>query len=61
MPSEDLQKHTLNLYAGDYEKIQFFYPDIGASVVIRKMLRSYIAKIEAQGVEVIQAGVEINI
>jgi hypothetical protein len=39
---EPLQKHTLLLYEGDYERLQTMYPDIGASVVIRKIIRDFI-------------------
>lgn len=39
---EPLQKHTLLLYEGDYERLQTMYPDVGASVVIRKVVRTFI-------------------
>lgn len=57
---ENLQKHTLNLFAGDMEKLQGYYPDVGASVVIRKIVRAYLDQIEAQPEEP-QAEVEIKI
>lgn len=45
MPSpEKLSKHTLNLYDGDFERLQDLYPDIGASVIIRKLVRERINK-----------------
>lgn len=43
----ELQKHTLNLFAGDYEKIQSLFPDLGAAVIIRKVIRSFIERTEA--------------
>ena len=39
---EPLQKHTLLLFEGDYERLQTMYPDVGASVVIRKVVREFI-------------------
>lgn len=44
---DDLSKHTLNLFAGDYAKIQSCYPDVGAAVIIRRIIRSFIEKTEA--------------
>lgn len=44
--SEELQKHTLNLFAGDYRKLQELYPDVGAGVVIRRIVRKFIEKLE---------------
>lgn len=44
---ENLQKHTLNLWQGDYAKLQQYYPDIGASVIIRRIIRRYVEQIEA--------------
>jgi hypothetical protein len=35
-------KHTLNLYEGDFEELQNAYRDLGASVVIRKLIRRHI-------------------
>lgn len=58
---EGLQKHTLNLYEGDYEKLRGFYPDIGASAVIRRIVRRYVEQVEATGGGSINAKVEIKI
>ncbi len=43
----DLTKHTLNLYAGDYEKIRLLYPEVGAGLVIRRVIRQFLDKIES--------------
>lgn len=56
----DLQKHTLNLFEGDYARIQALYPDIGAGPVIRRVLRSFIEQAEAGGAE-FQPKVEIEL
>lgn len=43
---EALQKHTLLLYEGDYKRLQDMFPDIGASIVIRKIIREYLNKVQ---------------
>jgi hypothetical protein len=43
---EELQKHTLQLFAGDYAKLQELHPEVGAAHVIRTMIRTYIKKVE---------------
>lgn len=43
----DLTKHTLHLFEGDYAKIQDLFPDVGAAVVIRRLVRQYVERIEA--------------
>jgi len=57
---EGLQKHTLNLYEGDYEKIRLLYPDVGAGAIIRRIVRKFIEQVEQQGAS-IDAKVEIKI
>lgn len=57
MKEKNFQKHTLNLMPGDFEKLQRFYPDIGASAVIRTLVHNHVKKIERdekplEGVEV---------
>ena len=46
---EDLSKHTLNIYTGDYAKIQAWWPEIGAATVIRRIIRQFIEKVESDG------------
>jgi hypothetical protein len=42
-----LTKHTVNFYAGDYAKLQTFYPPrIGAGKIIRDVIHAHIRKIE---------------
>jgi hypothetical protein len=48
----ELQKHTLNLFPGDYAKLQQFFPDIGAATIIRRVVHKFIEQIEEQGTEV---------
>ncbi len=54
---EQLSKHTLNLFEGDYEKLRSFYPDVGAGAVIRRIVRRYIEQVEATGGSSINAEV----
>lgn len=44
--ASELQKHTLLLFQGDYSLIQDLHPDIGAAIIIRKLVRGYIAKLQ---------------
>ena len=42
-----ITKHTLNLYAGDYYRLQGLYSSrIGAAKIIRDIIRAHIRKIE---------------
>lgn len=58
---EGLQKHTLNLFAGDYEKLRELYRDVGAGAIIRRIVRKFIEQVEASGASVIDAKVDIEI
>lgn len=57
---EGLQKHTLNLFEGDYEKLRALYPDVGAGAIVRRIVRRFIEQVEANGSS-IDAKVEIKI
>lgn len=46
-----ISKHTLNLFAGDYEKIQGWAGRTGAAKVIRELVRAYINKIENEAAQ----------
>lgn len=41
-----LQKHTLQLFEGDYERIQSLHPELSAASVIRQIIRQYILKLD---------------
>lgn len=45
---EDLSKHTLNLFPGDYDKLRELFPDVGAGPIIRKIVRNFITKVEQE-------------
>jgi hypothetical protein len=57
---EGLQKHTLNLFEGDYEKIRLLLPRRRRWCVIRRIVRRYIEQVEVTGGS-IDAKVEIKI
>lgn len=42
----DLQKHTLFLFAGDWQRLSELYPDVSTSLILRKIIRAHIAQIE---------------
>lgn len=56
----DLQKHTLNLFKGDYERLQLLYPDTGAGAVIRRVVRSFLEQVDSGGDET-DLNVEVKI
>lgn len=60
MPKAELQKHTLNLFPGDYAKLQGYYPDIGAATIIRRVVRRFVSEIEEKGADAV-AGINVEI
>ncbi len=47
-----INKHTLNLYAGDYTKLQDLYGSrVGAAKVIRDIVHAHIRKIEEDAMQ----------
>lgn len=63
MPKEhlDLQKHTLNLYRGDWEELRVLFPDTETSVLIRELVHSCIANTKAADPEGGKIEVEIKL
>jgi len=49
--NEDLQKHTLNLFRGDYDALALLFPDLGAGPVIRQLVHDFLKRAEAQASE----------
>lgn len=49
MKNDELQKHTLNLYAGDFDRLGELFPDFGASTVIRSVVRKFLEQCESVG------------
>lgn len=51
-----ISKHTLNLFAGDYAKLQALYSSrVGAAKVIRDIIRAHIRKIEEDAAQRLRA------
>lgn len=47
MESRPLETKTLNLYKGDFEKLQAVAPSQGASLIVRNLIAAFLEKIEA--------------
>lgn len=45
---EELTKHTLNLFKGDFAKLGEIFPNLGSGVVIRQLVRNFITNTEAK-------------
>jgi len=43
-----LTKQTLNLFSGDWEKLQDWYPRLGAGKVVRELVRAHVRANEEQ-------------
>ena len=43
---EPMRKHTLNLFDGDFDRLQRMYPDIGAAAIIRRLIRKHLESVE---------------
>lgn len=43
---EPLEKHTMHLYEGDFERLKDLHPDIGVGIVIRKLVRKHLKENE---------------
>lgn len=46
--SDELQKHTLNLFKGDYAELQGLYPESGAGKIIRILVRNHLRKVREE-------------
>lgn len=58
--NNDLQKCTMNLFRGDYAKLQDLYPDIGAATIIRRIVRKFIDQIEEKG-QAVDAEIDVKL
>jgi hypothetical protein len=43
---EDLQKHTLHLFTGDFKRLNEMYPKASASAIVRKLVHAHLSKID---------------
>lgn len=57
-----ITKHTLNLYSGDYAKLQALYSSrVGAAKIIRDVIHAHIRKIEEDAAQKIPLVSDINV
>lgn len=42
----EVQKHTLNLFSGDFQRLQDAYPEIGAGAIIRRLVRAHLKELD---------------
>lgn len=52
-----LQKHTLQLYQGDFEELQSLY-EVGASYIIRRLVREHLRQYAIQKAAQIKLNIE---
>lgn len=49
------------LYEGDLERLRTYYPDIGASIVVRRLIRQYLTKLDRKMNDEETVEVQINL
>ena len=49
-----ITKHTLNLYAGQLDKLQELHPRLGAAKVIRTLIEDHIRSVAERGAQVFE-------
>lgn len=50
--SQPLHKVTLNLFEGDFQRLQVYYAQVGAGQAIRMILRSHLNRLDAQHAQI---------
>jgi len=63
MPKDksDLQKHTLHLFAGDFDELRSLFPDIEPSRVVRELVRTCIERKKAAEPPLPQLKTEVHL
>jgi len=56
-----LTKHTLFLFEGDFEELRAIHPEIGASIVVRQLVRRYIEDMRARADAVSKTEVKVEL
>lgn len=59
MARDKLHKHTLKLRQGDYDALIEYYPEVGAALVIRKLVSRHVDKLNNSTTTAMQ-GVDFN-
>lgn len=57
----DLQKHTLNLYAGDMEELRALFPKTEPSTLIRELVRDCIVRIKSGDPQMPKLNLEVKL
>ena len=57
----ELQKHTLFLYKGDYDRLKSLYPEAGAAVAVRKLIRKFLNEVDARVAKPEKLNVEVEL
>lgn len=50
--SVPLHKVTLNLFEGDFQRLQTYYAKVGAGAAIRLILRAHLSRLDAQHAQI---------
>lgn len=58
---DELTKHSLFFYKGDFELLRSYYPEVGAGLVVRKLVRQHLAKLQQRTEEPVQVDVEVKL
>jgi len=59
MAKDKLHKHTLKLRQGDYDALIEYYPEVGAALVIRKLVTRHVEKLRSATTTAMQ-GVDLD-
>lgn len=59
--TKPITKHTLNLYAGQMDKLQTLHPRLGAAKVIRTLIDDHIRTAEEGAAQIAQPIPEVTI
>lgn len=51
--AQPLTKHTLNLFEGQYERLQSFYPRVGAAYVIRALIDKHVDELKEKAAQAV--------
>ena len=58
---DELTKHSLFLYKGDFELLRSYYPEVGAGLVVRKLVRQHLKKLQKRTEEPVNIDVEVEL
>lgn len=56
-----LQKHTLNLYEGEFDELKTLFPAVEPSVLVRELVHDCIKNAKANDPQVKVEGVEVKL